>query len=311
MRAVTLFLLVFLFVTCKRDKPVTPVSDCQTYTFEDSPFGPEITMADVTYHSPCFNPNNKDEIIYIKNNNISGKAELRKRNLLTKEDNFLAAAWVLNSPRWHKNGWIVFDYNYNIYKVKENGDSLTRLTNEGQSYFPSWNINGSAVIFRRVDESPWPNLNIIDNNGNLIQVLDSTIGGHRTTSWSPVENKIAYNRHKGIGLSFVDQKQLGEVKDVTNHELGILSLSWFSNGEWITWASLFQFGKTNINTGETKILRQGCYALRYSRPAVSPDDTKIIVERDDIRKTGPSSGYQETYLYIMNADGSNEKKIEF
>ena len=101
-------------------------------------------------HKPSFNPNNPDEFICIEQ-----KAGLRliKYNLKTKERKVVTdgrismSAGVTGIPDWGVNDWILFEITREgMFKIKSNGDSLTRLTTRKWWYYYSWNPDGKYYI---------------------------------------------------------------------------------------------------------------------------------------------------------------------
>lgn len=54
------------------------------------------------------------------------------------------------NPAWSPDQtWIAFNINSRIYKIKNNGDSLTLLAGEGSSFAPDWSGDGKRIIYDR------------------------------------------------------------------------------------------------------------------------------------------------------------------
>jgi Tol biopolymer transport system component len=80
------------------------------------------------YCCPQFNPNNPYEIAYIVTFN-SGLRQLYKFNFKTGVKTYLTDN-VLDEFSWGSNEWILLSgCDYQIWKIKDNGDSMTRITN--------------------------------------------------------------------------------------------------------------------------------------------------------------------------------------
>jgi hypothetical protein len=88
-------------------------------------------------------------------------------------------------------------------------------------------------------------------------------------------------------------------------------MSWFADGKNILWANDEGVFKINVETRNNSLIKKSCSVKGYGSPALSPDNNTIILGRQDKKKIDDHTMYQETNLYLMNADGSNERKIEF
>jgi hypothetical protein len=84
----------------------------------------------------------------------------------------------------------------------------------------------------------------------------------------------------------------------------------FPNSTDIVWSTLDGMYLSSLQ-GNQKLLKEGCNARSYVYPSVSVDGKSILAGRTDARLIPPDVIYDESYIYLMNADGSNERKIEF
>lgn len=301
------FLLLLVILAACRHEPIIP-NECEDYTLKSGPDGPIIKSRGYDFHAPCFNPANPSEFIYIKDyldSNGIPQADLRKRNLTTGEDIFLSSSFLLNSPSWHKNGWIIFEKDWQIYKITETGDSITQLTFSGQNYSPQWNPSGLNICLVSTKDVSYEQIYILHPN-NTYELIPSTAGYSRSV-WSPEENKIAYQYSNLLGYFLVDSKNQIPLADK-----GLITgISWFPDADNILWSTNKGLFKINISTRNETILKKGCRSHIYLRPTTSGDGKKILVERQDEKKVDDYTIYRETNLYLMNSDGSNERKIEF
>ena len=149
------FLLAVCFVSCKKDDPLSysglpghiDFPECYDKKIPkkpDYPTGWDITGKGLIYRYPCFNPNNSDEFIYC----ISqfGATELISYNRVTGKKTILLQDNILSPPFWGANGWIIMNIGATVWKIKENGDSLTQLTFTEAQYYPNWNFDYSKYI---------------------------------------------------------------------------------------------------------------------------------------------------------------------
>jgi Tol biopolymer transport system component len=69
-------------------------------------------------------------------------------NVETGEKEYLVKGGF--NPAWSPDqAWIAFNINSRIYKIKNNGDSLTLLAGEGSSFAPDWSGDGNRIIYDR------------------------------------------------------------------------------------------------------------------------------------------------------------------
>lgn len=150
-------LLIFLFQSCRHHINVDNANsnlyiECQP--FDETGVDP---MRVIDYYqektcvsNPCFNPNNSDEFIYFKfvlDANFISK-QLVTYNLRTKQEFVvLEDANLSGTVKWAKNNWIVFkNTGAVLYKIKPDGDSLTRLTFCLAHYEPEVSADGKVII---------------------------------------------------------------------------------------------------------------------------------------------------------------------
>ena len=102
------------------------------------------------YQTPHFNPNNSNEFVYNYKDYILNEYKLMKYNLQTGIKTELAQnVQIISQPKWSKKGWIAFDNvnNYQLWVVKENGDSLRQLTTNRGNLNPAWDSTGDNLYW--------------------------------------------------------------------------------------------------------------------------------------------------------------------
>jgi Tol biopolymer transport system component len=78
---------------------------------------------------------------------------------------------------WAPDGeWLALNAFHEIWKVKSNGDSLTRLTYSGENYTCTWSFSDTLIAYRH-DIGYSPGIWLMDTNGNN-QVSFIRNGGH-------------------------------------------------------------------------------------------------------------------------------------
>ncbi len=224
-------------------------------------------------------------------------------------------------PSWSPDGQkIAFDsYGYKIpaeiYTMNSDGSNVTQITHDpaGIDYgeeWPSWSPDGNLILFESYRDALTENNGTTIANANLyVANSDGSGGDVRMTShlfyegiasWSPEGNKIAFVHAQ------VDT--IGDALYSSGYQIWVMDV----NGS--NWKKLTSAGGNNIHPSwspdGTKIvyhsdegictvdLQGVCQNLgRYgSNPSWSPDGKKIIFDSSN-------------EIYVMNADGTNIKKI--
>lgn len=229
----------------------------------------------------------------------------------------LIPAAQVGHPAFSPDGqWLAFANfaDNGIYKMKLNGDSLTRLTFNGdKDQSPAWSPDGEWILYvRPFGSETTAGIRLVDKNGQNDRLLlfasffhNWSKDGSRFLCVSAVLEQAQYKQYLGIfSLSdsgFKKIKLLGENDDWQ-------SLRWNPDNSII----LITVGEPNnpcINGGTflyvTDTTAQSVQKLLSTlswEGAWSPDGSKIVYT--DSR---PEFGI----LFIMNADGSNKKQLTF
>lgn len=117
---------------------------------------------DFQFSTPVFNPNNNNEIAFIKKHtsNPLNSFELWKFNFCTGQS-FLISENCFYGLDWSSNGWLTYtDLNHQINKVKPNGDSLSVIsTLSGFNRAGKWNPSGT-MFWNWRDDGEYHYINI-------------------------------------------------------------------------------------------------------------------------------------------------------
>lgn len=277
-------LSLILFAACEKDKAIPIEGDPECYDFE-FPTGYSVfpyIYSQYSFQSPCYNPNNSDEICYLKLTQNPYAAELRKHNFATNEDMLLASP-MWGKPYWSTSGWILFNKGDNqIWKIKSNGDSLTQLSDPMQgSYFSaSWNEAGEKIAYRKHGTSGY--LSIVTNQS--LMPLD-TIEGYTIVGGTWHGNMLAFGNTLNGNVSFViynsDTKETIEIN--TNlHNTGkgenVKGLVWLSSNE-LMWNNNFGVYITKVSSGQTEELRKLCTSKILFVSSLSPEADRVLMEK--------------------------------
>ena len=264
------------------------------------------------YKTPCFNPNNSDEIIYqgITSDQVPC---LIKYNMVTQDKStILCGETILHRPRWSKKDWIIFDrIDNNIYKIKSNGDSLSQLTFQGNAFSPEWDIKGEKFVY--ADVSGNGRTAICDEDGNFLYAKQSARIGYYC--W----------QHDSIMIGGFSDEVLAAINFSANKVVGIIEYNqsdfflgepqWVGNETfvWSTYEGVYELNTANwdISTSEWKgeKIIDACGFTRYNEPTYSYESNKLIFHKHEERELEPGKVLQKHSLVIMNPDGSDEQEI--
>lgn len=319
-RFICLLLLVSLAFSCRKEKASIPNSGCNC-SIETSGSSTFVTKG-LQFKSPYFNPNNPNEFVYNFINYTTNTKELRTYNTQTKQTKVLCNNVQLYSqPKWNKKGWITFDNVHNsnnqIWTIKDNGDSLTQVSNNTNSFFPVWDSSGNNVIWHFSPTFGYPyyiikmNLQTLkkdtifndftaysDISSNNLLVSKISVGASNYLAYSPIST-INFSRVIDIGFSTVE------------------GLSWHPNNKDFYYTDFYAgLKKGNINQSTSCLLIKNCGCVNYKTLSCASDGTKIVVEKiSSYPESDGSGGYtnnilQYSNIYMIDLVTLEETKID-
>jgi hypothetical protein len=311
MRSLIFYIIICCtFISCTKDK----TDGCQVCrpheeltNMQGQPiFGTAYPYNEMAY----FNPNNSDEIIFRHADGLSPEFDLVKYNLSTKNSEIIYQGFFSKRPRWGKHGWILLniqdDQGHNIYKIKQDGSELIKLTDHSHCFDPEWNLESDKFIYHLGLTSPSKSV-LADEYGVFIDTL--YCGGSGTgKSWQhPLY--MASSSFKSFAFYnplFCEDQYIFEVENLAQSLNGA---EWLDE-ERVFWCHTTGIYITNTVTRETELIRETCNAHCYQRPTYAPDIDKIIVEKFERVLDNETSGRSIITLVMMNSDGTGEEVIE-
>lgn len=309
-----LFIYIAILITlgsCKKETQKPPISVAGiTDTCHCDPLPlPDITMGcpscytdfDETYFtSPVINPNNADEVIYI--DGIYPHSRVMLYNLATKEKRVLINDNVSSSFSWSKKDWILFQRSsdFNLYKIRSNGDDLTQLTNNGKWFHGRWNFEGDKFIVYQKHNSISKSF-IMNENGIVIDSL--TNWQHSNGFWSHPQYYLGGSAKEIIVMDVENKEVIKNIKFNTDISL----LGWSSLNEFL-YRSGTKLYNYNLSSSETKLVKCECNKA-YTSLTFSSDFTKLLFVKVENSVEVNDRIFEDSKLVLMNKDGSNEIEI--
>jgi Tol biopolymer transport system component len=294
---VYLVLVLGLSLLCSCNKPNTTVTDITDI--------PDDTAAEITY---SFVPsNNSDHMFDIYQVNQDGSKQellLKATNVGFNQPDWSADGTMMAIWGWHSQ-WTISIYTYDtITKV------LTRLTNQNFVYdmFPHWNASGDKIVFTRQY--------LLENDRNEIWTMNADgsdskkIVDGNVASWSPDGQRLVYSQatdgNEDLYTCNSDGTNIVKLLDFPSNESfpmwspdgQFIMFEQFLSPEGITDINSFEICVLNLLTGEVIALTNNNYLDSAAR--WSPDGSKIAF-------LSHANGGGE--IYVMNADGSEVKKV--
>lgn len=258
------------------------------------------------YGTPFFNPNNENELLYLKKYTPTyNSSELYTYNLLTNEKQLIYTGEVLYAPKWGQNGWIIFSKSDgNVYKIKSNGEDLTQLTNEGCYHYPAWYFDQDKFV----TYSTCLTADILfDANGVPLDTLPKLIGATSSLTQPPY---IAIN---GDGVRFYNYQTnnfdfMYDYSSQVNGSTHSGSIFWTSTSE-VLYSNIKGLNKLTIPSLTNVNFKPSCNSKVYLFGSVNSSKTKMIWSRGDYTQINECTLKYKSRIYIMNIDGSDETEV--
>ncbi|MFZ6050843.1 TolB family protein [Halocola ammonii] len=329
----TILFASLAILSCRKDKelPLSPETDAECYEF---PFLNISYFSDsrFQYQAPHFNPNNGNEFVYFYMDHEQGEYLLMKHDLSTGTNTEIISSnyKIYRQPKWSRKGWIAFtrapDYVDHIFMVKENGDSLTQVTQNVGNYDPAWDSTGENLYWQHSPNLAIPYYLLTKPLHSSLppDTVMHTSGenhGRATHNDISIENRIicrtSINNDLSLGYASLEDFNFTELIDLADSDLiGLTGLTW-SNNDQTVYFTVANKGlyKLSVNSGQYTKLINHCDSKDYKNISCSPDGTKMIAERVDRHleknEAGNPTGniIENSSIYMIDLSTLEETKI--
>lgn len=277
-------------------------------SFPDCLVSPErFPLEDYYYNEPVLNPNNSFEIAFIRdagNSNQTGwNTELCVYNFCSNETKVLTDL-VGYDIDWSVKDWIIFTGNdYQLYKIKSNGDSLIKLTNTGTwNDMAKWNPDGTKYLYLDTDASTYK---ICNEDATILKEFLISMAEF---DWLN-DDKIIFSRSSGSEL-YIKEYNLD-----TESETLLYSQPHQGSGEPLSvhGDKIYFTSETGVHlyeNGTVSLLDSNFLTYSAGYPQyLAPN--KVLLQRFITDTTYyPCTVYDATYISILDLNDAKEQYIE-
>jgi Tol biopolymer transport system component len=220
-----------------------------------------------------------------------------------------------------------------IYVMNADGTNLRQITSGTEiDWNPAWSPDGTRIAFARLVNGH-ANIFVVDlETLEAVQLADNTFGQDQNPAWSPDGTKIAFGRNiDTIPSIYVMDADGSNVTRLSDPGRGSdAAPAWSPDGTRIAFARQVN---QNRGTGDVYVMNADGTGVTQlttdpaddTAPVWSPDGTRIafmsnrdgaVSDADHNMASGvlpPHAVYdpRNTDIYVMDADGSNERRVTF
>lgn len=304
LKKINTILVLLIIAGCKKDK-ISPV--CRSFGPAAGFFGWQEIYEAPYVARPDFNPDNANEFLFVYYP-PGGSNRLYKYNMLTKELKLIfTGTTMVYRSRYGRGGWVLLNLiDGNIWKIKDNGDSLTQLTNTGNCYHPQWNYKYDRIGYLTSNNGHYYGT-IIDVKGNYIDTTEYS--WIEASTWqSP--NYIAAAAW-AVSVYKYNTKEFVSIYDFPEDWGMGFGVAILKDDNTIIWSHRDGIFQTTINFSQTHCIYPSCNSRRFYDASYAPATDKLLWQRLDYTPVEDSSILHiKSSIVMMNTDGTGEEKIE-
>jgi hypothetical protein len=257
----------------------------------------------------CINPNNPYEIAFVRRENKGfpiTTGELYTYNFCNNIIKLLATNAFYDLD-WSVKNWIVFTgKDYQLWKIKSNGDSLIQLTNSGTNNAAKWSPDGTIYI--------WNGNKIANEKGIVLQTLPVSA---ETYAWK--NNEIVYivpptgpKDPLSLYELILNTNTANKIMTIPKNGIGNI---WGKgkNKIYIIVSNQGVYNTYQYNTLSNDTLLLFTYGMsNFLAPFYELPDNRIIIQQklqDTFTNGNICKLNYRSHIAICNIDGTNERQV--
>lgn len=328
MRLFVLFFYLAALISCRKDPPVIPSDkDCPSLDYlldllnydTDAVYIPELSVVspDTGIYFITYNLSMENEVISLYNGYLTGyNSNLVKYNLITGELIIIMEnPGIFSLPEISSSGWLLFTWSdFQLWKIKTNGDSLTQLTSAGINSDYCWSPDGTKFLYSTTAISGIYIGVIADKNGVPLDTLPDNIYIDSPV-WSPDGKYIAHVTNS-TDINLLDPVTYEVISlinepgsyDVNKH---VRDIKFYPDSKHILWVTNTELHKTNIETGFTEVVATTCDSQGFNSAGISGDGQNILIQKTIYEYYDSKHLYLYLKCLILDAQGNEIKEIVF
>lgn len=325
------FLLVFLFScsdkglggagiakkNCYRKYTTKVVNNDQEIKMDCTTRVKTVYSGKYKYNNPVFNPNDKNEIIYIRSavkDGVLGQPGLWVFNFCTGKTKELASV-VSNAADWSEKDWIIYRGSGGaLKKIKSNGDSLTTLPDiRGATLPPKWNDKGNLFAIRVVNKRKENQILVATENGVGVAVFNDFV----LRNWDWGGTQICYVEVKDgeqvIKMFNFETRTSHPIETVSNYSTSdslFLNTIYFKEKEQIFWNQKKKICFTDLKNKKRTTILTGAGNRKYHQISLSADGKTIVANRVDAMKMNDCQMEERWNLVLIDVETGTERLIK-
>lgn len=313
-KPVYFLLALVLLIGCKKDKVSNECKDFDSSQLINVLGGPYYNWIGEQLRNPSFNPNDANEIMFVRESTGSQDKQIYIYNLVSKSKELIYDGEVLGRPRWGRNDYIIFyKMGGHIWKIRSDGEGLTSLNIPMPIYHPQWNSEGVKFAANAPISQASNRLIIFDEEG---EVLDSTEIPRAFSSPSSYEREDVLVIRQVEEIIFFDLDN-ETVLDTYYPQANFDNSTGFGgNIFWLDSNNLILGNRDGIHQISYPELQnihlvKGCTDRVYSWGSLNSSKTKMVWEiyEREINENKTHINVKR-YLVIMDLDGGNEQRLD-
>jgi hypothetical protein len=301
----------------KEPDPVITPSECRELPPVPEPFGWQDSTNDEDRNVNAFivNPANANEIICVVNGNANGYNKLIVYDVPSKTSKYLATLGS-HLPSVNQSGWIVFNTSdYNIFKIKASGDSLSQLTFGNVYEDPRWDHTGKYIYYfvRAWGSVP---TQVVKANANGAAVYSMPLELPHTAPFK-ASDQIIYSVTSGTVITLIQRNIVTQLEktlisgpySATAPQFYFDDLTLDKTDENFYWSNDAGIFKCNLATLKTDTLLKNCPNIRYSNPIISFNDHELTFSKHILKPLDAYRMYHEYKAIEMNLQSRTQTEI--
>lgn len=324
-----ILLVVFTLFSCGKEPLISEWSqlsadECGPFQYDEPVVVVDFGTSGIQYQFPCFNPDNSDEIAYVKLN--GNQCSLVKYNMSSKQETVLIAnTFISSQPVWTRSGWIFYTVapaNI-VYKVSENGGSITQITQAGWEAinFGVDKVTDNVLIHSNGSNMGNPDYHGIYNvDGVKVDSLrwrfeDIYVGGHCQALDLHHSGYKTYGDvstpQPAVGICQIWDNNVSFIQSFDNALTGPITVA--QNDQYffyvMYWGGFYRFNKQTL---ETVRLEDLCTARNIRAMSISDDGRYLLLERVTATKEGGQGVYlidEQSDIYLYHIQLGGQKKV--